>query len=50
MILMHRMVTSLAVFGLAAGVLLGQATTAVEITVLSAGAVEPGLKPASVAF
>ena len=50
MIWMHRVVTSLAVFGLAAGVLLGQATTAVEITVLSAGAVEPGLKPASVAF
>jgi molybdate transport system substrate-binding protein len=46
----HRMMTSLAVFGLAAGVLLGQATAAVEITVLSAGAVEPGLRPASVAF
>jgi len=44
------MMESLAVFGLVAGVLLGQATTAAEITVLSAGAVEPGLKPASVAF
>ena len=41
---------SLAVLGLATGILLGQATTAVEVTVLSAGAVEPGLKPASVAF
>lgn len=44
------MTKSLAVLGLAAGVLLGQATTAAEITVLSAGAVEPGLRPASAAF
>jgi molybdate transport system substrate-binding protein len=44
------MMTALAVFGLAAGVLSGQATRAVEITVLSAGAVEPGLRSASVAF
>lgn len=41
---------SLAVVGLAAGVLVGHATTAAEITVLSAGAVEPGLRSASVAF
>ena len=44
----------LAVLGLVAAVLprvlIGQATTAAEITVLSAGAVEPGLRPASVAF
>ena len=47
-----RMMKSLAVVGLAAGALLGHATTAAEIdiTVLSAGAVEPGLRPASVAF
>src|SRR2546428_2483720 len=44
------MMKSLAVLGLGAGVLFGQATTAAEITVLSAGAVEPGLRPASVAF
>ena len=44
------MMKSLAVLGLGAGVLLGQATTATEITVLSAGAVEPGLRPASMAF
>ena len=44
------MMKSMAILGLAAGVLLRQATTAVEITVLSAGAVEPGLRPASVAF
>jgi len=44
------MMKSLAVLGLAAVVLLGQATTAAELTVLSAGAVEPGLRPASVAF
>jgi molybdate transport system substrate-binding protein len=44
-----RMTKSLAVLGLVAS-LLGQATTAAEITVLSAGAVEPGLKPASLAF
>jgi molybdate transport system substrate-binding protein len=44
------MVASLVVFALAGGVLLGQTTTAVEIMVLSAGAVEPGLRPASVAF
>ena len=41
---------SIAILGLMAGVTLGQATTSVEITVLSAGAVEPGLRPASVAF
>jgi len=41
---------SIAILGLVAGVLLGQATAATEITVLSAGAVEPGLRPASVAF
>ena len=46
---MISMMKSLAVLGLAAS-LLGQATTAAEITVLSAGAVEPGLKPASLAF
>src|SRR6266571_991624 len=50
MIRRYRMMKSLAVLGLGAGVLLGQATTAAEITVLSAGAVEPGLRPASVAF
>jgi molybdate transport system substrate-binding protein len=44
------MMKSLAVLGLAAGVLLGQAKTPTEIMVLSAGAVEPGLKPASLAF
>lgn len=44
------MMKSMAIVGLMAGVLLGQATTAAEITVLSAGAVEPGLRPASVAF
>jgi molybdate transport system substrate-binding protein len=44
------MMKSLAILGLAASVLFGQATTAAEITVLSAGAVEPGLRPASVAF
>jgi molybdate transport system substrate-binding protein len=44
------MMKSLAVFGLAAVVLFGQATAAVELTVLSAGAVEPGLRPASAAF
>jgi molybdate transport system substrate-binding protein len=43
------MTTTLAVLGLAAS-LLGQTTKAAEITVLSAGAVEPGLKPASLAF
>ena len=43
------MMKSLAVLGLAAS-LLGQAATAAEITVLSAGAVESGLKPASLAF
>jgi molybdate transport system substrate-binding protein len=46
---MISMMKSLAVLGLAAS-LLGQATTAAEITILSAGAVEPGLKPASLAF
>ena len=44
------MMKSMAILGLVAGVLLGQATAAAEITVLSAGAVEPGLRPASVAF
>jgi molybdate transport system substrate-binding protein len=44
------MMKSLAVLGLGASVLLGQATTAADITVLSAGAVEAGLRPASVAF
>jgi molybdate transport system substrate-binding protein len=44
------MMKSIAILGLVAGVLLGQSTTANEITVLSAGAVEPGLRPASVAF
>jgi molybdate transport system substrate-binding protein len=44
------MMKSMAILGLVAAVLLGQATTAVEITVLSAGAVEPGLRPASAAF
>jgi molybdate transport system substrate-binding protein len=44
------MVKGIAILGLVAGVLLGQATTAAEITVLSAGAVEPGLRPASAAF
>jgi molybdate transport system substrate-binding protein len=46
----HRVRGSLAVFGLLVGVLLAQAQTSVEIMVLSAGAVEPGLRPASVAF
>jgi len=44
------MMKSIATLGLVAGVLLGQATAATEITVLSAGAVEPALGPASVAF
>jgi molybdate transport system substrate-binding protein len=44
------MMKSMAILGLVAGVLLGQAITAADITVLSAGAVEPGLRPASVAF
>ena len=44
------MMKSIAILGLVAGVMLGQATAATEITVLSAGAVEPGLRPASVAF
>jgi molybdate transport system substrate-binding protein len=48
--LRHRMMKRMAILGLVAGVLLGQATAAAEITVLSAGAVEPGLRPASVAF
>ena len=44
------MMKSMAIVGLIAGALLGQATPAVEITVLSAGAVEAGLEPASLAF
>jgi molybdate transport system substrate-binding protein len=44
------MMKSMAVVGVIAGALLGQATRGVEIAVLSAGAVEPGLKPAAVAF
>jgi molybdate transport system substrate-binding protein len=44
------MIKSLAISGLVAGALLGQPITAAEITVLSAGAVEPGLRPASLAF
>jgi len=39
-----------AVLGLVASVLLGQAITAAEITVLSAGAVEPGLRAAAATF
>lgn len=39
-----------AVLGLVAGVLLGQPMAAAEISVLSAGAVEPGLKAAAAAF
>ena len=39
-----------AVLGLVAGVLLGQAMAAAEITVLSAGAVEPGLRTVAAAF
>lgn len=45
-----RMMKNLAILGLVLGFLHGQATTAVEIAVLSAGAVEPGLRPASAAF
>jgi len=44
------MMKGMAILGLVAVVMLGQATAASEITVLSAGAVEPGLRPASVAF
>jgi len=44
------MTKSMAVLGLVAGVLLGQAMAAAEITVLSAGAVEPGLRAAAAAF
>src|SRR5262245_49300237 len=44
------MMKGIAIVGLIAGVLLGQATRAVEITVLSAGAVEGGLGPAAAAF
>ena len=44
------MVRSMAISGLVAGVLLGQAMAAAEITVLSAGAVEPGLRAAALAF
>lgn len=40
----------LAALGCAAGVLIGHAATAAEITVLAAGAVEPGLRSAAVAF
>ncbi len=39
-----------AVLGLVAGALLAQAAGAAEITVLSAGAIEPGLKAAAAAF
>lgn len=38
------------VWGAIAGTLLAQAVAAAEITVLSAGAIEPGLKPAVAAF
>lgn len=44
------MTKSGAVLGLVAGVLLGQAVEAAEITVLSAVAVEPGLRAAAAAF
>jgi molybdate transport system substrate-binding protein len=44
------MTKSLAILGLVAGVLLGRALAAGEIAVLSAGAVEPGLKAAAAAF
>ena len=44
------MTKSMAVLGLVGGVLLGQALAAGEITVLSAGAVEPGVKAAAAAF
>ena len=44
------MTKSLAILCLVVGVLHGHATTAVDVTVLSAGAVEPGLKPAAAAF
>lgn len=44
------MTKSMTVLGLVAGVLLGQAMAAAEITVLSAGAVEPGLRAAAAAF
>ena len=44
------MMKSLTILGLIASVLLGQSPTAAEITVLSAGAVEPGLEPAAAAF
>ena len=41
---------SIAVLGLVGSVLLGQAVAAAQITVLSAGAVEPGLKAAAATF
>ena len=41
---------NVAVLALVAGVLLGQTVAAAEITVLSAGAVEPGLRAAAAAF
>lgn len=44
---MNRMV---AVFGMMAGVLFAAAVSAAEIKVLSAGAIEPGLKAAAAAF
>jgi molybdate transport system substrate-binding protein len=44
------MTKRLAVLGLVAFVLLGRAMAAAEITVLSAGAVEPGLRAAAAAF
>jgi molybdate transport system substrate-binding protein len=50
MIVRYRMTKTLAALGVAAGVLLGHAATAAEITVLAAGAVEPGLRPASATF
>ena len=44
------MMKSMAILGLVAGVLLGRALAAGEVAVLSAGAVEPGLKAAAAAF
>jgi len=44
------MTKSMAILGLVAGVLLGRVLAAGEVAVLSAGAVEPGLKAAAAAF
>ena len=45
-----KMKTTMAALGLVVGVLFAQAMAAAEITVLSAGAIEPGLRAAAAAF